>query len=42
MRWKNHDKIVGLKAEIYTYLIDDGSEDWKRKFQNYKNCLEIT
>ena len=45
-------KFVGLRAKTYTYLIDDSSEDkkandtkkclikWKRKFENYKNCLK--
>ena len=47
-------KFVGLRAKIYTYLIDHGSEDKKvkgtkkciikrkLKFENYKNCLEAT
>ena len=47
-------QIVGLRAKIYTYLIDDGSEDkklkgtkkcvikTKLKFENRKNCLEAT
>ena len=47
-------KFVGLRAKIYSYLIDDGSEDKKAKgtkkcvikrklkFENYKNCLEAT
>ena len=47
-------KFVGLRADIYSYLIDDGSEDKKAKgtkkyvikrklkFENYKNCLETT
>ena len=45
-------KFVRLRA--YSYLIDDGSENKKakgtkncvvkrkRKFENYKNCLEVT
>ena len=45
-------KFVGLRAKTYTYLIDHSSEDkkangtkkclikWKRKFENYKNCLK--
>ena len=47
-------KLVGLRAETYSYLIDAGSEDKKAKgtkkcvikrklkFENYKNCLEST
>ena len=47
-------KFVGLRAKTYSYLIYDGSEDkkakctkkWfikrKIKFENYKNCLEVT
>ena len=47
-------KIFGLRAKTYSYLIDDGNKDKnvkstkkcvierKRKFQNYKNCLEAT
>ena len=47
-------KFVGLRAETYGYLTDDGSEDEKAKstekcvikrklkFKNYKNCLEAT
>ena len=47
-------KFVGLRTDIYSYLIDDGSEDKKAKgtkkyvikrklkFENYKNCLETT
>ena len=46
-------KFVGLRAKIYNYLIDSGSEDKtakgskkcvikKLKFENYKNCLEAT
>ena len=47
-------KFVGLRAKTCRYLIDDGSEDKKveytkkcvikrkRKFENYKNCLETT
>ena len=47
-------KVVGLKAKTYAYLTDNGSEDKrakgtkkcvikrKLKFENYKNCLEIT
>ena len=47
-------KFVGLGAETYGYLTDDGSEDEKAKstekcvikrklkFKNYKNCLEAT
>ena len=45
-------KSVRLRATIYCYLIDDGSEEKKAKdrkkyiskrrlkFENYKNCLE--
>ena len=45
-------KFVGLSAKIYSYLIDDGSQDKKAKgtkkcvikknlkFENSKNCLE--
>ena len=43
-------KSVRLRATIYCYLIDDGSEEKKDrkkyiskrrlKFENYKNCLE--
>ena len=47
-------KFDGLRTDIYSYLIDDGSEDKKAKgtkkyvikrklkFENYKNCLETT
>ena len=45
-------KFVGLGAEIYSYLIDDSSEDKKAqkncfikrifKFEKCKNCLEAT
>ena len=47
-------KFVGLRAKIYSYLIDGGSEDKKAKgtkncvlktklnFENYKSCLEAT
>ena len=47
-------KFVGLRVKIYSYLIGDCSEDEKvkstkkcvikrkRKFENYKNCLEAT
>ena len=47
-------KFVGLRAQTYSYLIDDGSEDKKAKgpkkcvikrkikFENYRNCLEAT
>ena len=47
-------KFVGLRTDIYSYLIDDGIEDKKAKgtkkyvikrklkFENYKNCLETT
>ena len=42
------------RAKSYSYLIEDGSEEkkakiikkcvikWKAKFENYKNCLEVT
>ena len=44
-------KFVALRAKVYSYLIDDVSEDKKAKgtkvcdirrleFENYKNCLE--
>ena len=47
-------KFVGLGAKTYSYLIDDNNEDkkgkgtkkcvikGKRRFKNYKNCLEAT
>ena len=47
-------KFVGLRAKTYSYLIDDNSEDKKTKdakkcvikrklkFEDYKNCLEVT
>ena len=47
-------KSVGLKAKTYSYLTDNGIEDEKAKatkkcamkrklkFENYKNCLEVT
>ena len=47
-------KFVGLREKANSYLIDDGSEDKKAKgtkrcvikrklkFENYKNCLEVT
>ena len=46
--------FVGLRAKIYSYLIDNGTEDKKAKsskkciikrklkFENYENCLEAT
>ena len=46
--------FVALIAKIYSYLVDDSSEDKKakgtkkcvikrkHKFENYKNCLEVT
>ena len=46
--------FIGLWAKVYSNIIDDGSEDKnvkgtkkcvikrKRKFENYKNCLEAT
>ena len=46
--------FVGLRAQIYSYIIDDGSEDKKEKdtkkcvikrkirFENYNNCLGAT
>ena len=33
-------KFVGLRAKTSSYLVDDGSEDRKLKFENYKNSLE--
>ena len=33
-------KFVGLRAKTYSYLVDDGSEDRKLKFENYKSSLE--
>ena len=43
-------KLIGLRAKTYSYLIDNGGEDKKakgtkkcvikRKFGNYRNCLE--
>ena len=45
-------KFVALREKTYNCLIDDGSEDKKAKgtkmcviklkFENYKNCLEVT
>ena len=47
-------KFVGIRAKTYSYLIYDGSEDKKAKgrkkciikrkikYENYKNCLEVT
>ena len=47
-------EFVGLRAKIYSYLIDDGSDNKKvkgtekcvikrkHKFEDYKNCLEAT
>ena len=47
-------KFMGLRRKTHSYLIDDGSKDKKvksrkknvikrkRKFENYKNCLERT
>ena len=47
-------KFIGLGETTYIYLTDDDSEDKKakstkkfaikrkRKFENYKNCLEAT
>ena len=58
MKYELGDKVmttfVGLRAETYSYLTDDSSEDKrakdkkkcvikrKLKFENYKNCLEAT
>ena len=51
---KTMAKFVRLRAKTYSYLIDDGSKDEKAKgtkkcvikrklkFENYKNCLEVT
>ena len=35
-------KFLGLRAKPYSFLIDDGSNDKKRKgkFEKYENCLE--
>ena len=33
-------KFVGLRAKTSSYLVDDGSEDRKLKFENYKSSLE--
>ena len=51
-RWIRWKKLVGLRAKIYSYLIDGGGEDKKAakkcvikrklKFENYKNWLEAT
>ena len=47
-------KFIGLRANTYSYLIDDGTEDKKAKdtkkclikrklkIENYKGCLEAT
>ena len=47
-------EFIGLGAETYSYLIDDGIEDKKAKgskkcvikrkleLENYENCLEAT
>ena len=46
-------KFVELRAKTYSYLLDDNSEDKKakgtkkvcqkkKKFENYKNCLDAT
>ena len=43
-------KFVGLRAQTYSYVINDGSKDKKQKvykkrilkFENYKNCLQAT
>ena len=47
-------EFVGLRVEIYRYLIDDNGKNndakvakksiikWKLKFEDYKNCLEAT
>ena len=49
---KTMTKFVGLRANTYSYLTDDGSEDEKAKgtkkcvtkiklkFKNYRNCLK--
>ena len=51
---KNMTKFVGLRAKVYSFLIDDCSEDekvkgrkkcvikGKAKFENYKICLRAT
>ena len=50
---KTMTKFVGQRAKIYSYLIDDSSEDKKAKvtkkcyikrklkFENYKNCFNL-
>ena len=46
-------KFFGLRAKTYSYLIEGSSEEEKKKtkkcvikrklkFENYKNCLELT
>ena len=40
-------EFLGLRTKTYNYLIDDDSENKKAKkrklkFENYKNCLEVT
>ena len=54
LSWRIVTKFVELRAKTYSQLIDDGSEGkqskgtkrcvmkGKRKFENYKNCLEAT
>ena len=51
---KTMTKFVGLRVNMYSYLIDDDSEDKKAKdtktcvikrklkLENYKNCFEAT
>ena len=51
---KTMTKFVGLRVDMYSYLIDDDSEDKKAKdtktcvikkklkLENYKNCFEAT
>ena len=35
--WKNHQKIVGLRAKKYSYLKDNNDEDRKSK-RHKKMC----
>ena len=33
IRWKNDEKIVGLRAKAHSYLVNGGSEEKKQKAQ---------
>ena len=40
IRWKNSERISWIKSKIYSYLINDSSED--KKVKGKKNCVTKT